>query len=233
MEETQDPLSLDSLISEIEARLGLFEQNLPRQIDPVGLSRSKLPFKALSYRETLIWRVTELARVALDALHAGRLAVSVVLARAVVETTAALWYLSNKLERTLDTGTLGDIDGFLMSLSMGTRTWTDEGLPQAINVLTFIRWAEKTLPGIEHGYAVLSEYAHPNYAGTTGLFSYNDHQRILTDFGPNPRMLTNTKSMCAANLSAALLVFEGAYEKVGDMIPRFVALCEKDLDNET
>jgi len=40
-------------LSEADGRLALFEKNLPRQIDPIALSRSKLPFKALSYRETL------------------------------------------------------------------------------------------------------------------------------------------------------------------------------------
>jgi hypothetical protein len=119
MEETQDRLSPDAFVGEIEGRLQTFERNLPRRIDPIALSRSKLPFKALAYREALIWRVTELGRTALENLHANRLAAAILLVRAVIETTAALWYLSNKLNITLKAGSIGDLDSYLMRLSIG------------------------------------------------------------------------------------------------------------------
>jgi len=89
-------------LSEADGRLALFEKNLPRQIDPIALSRSKLPFKALSYRETLIWRVTELGRAAVENFKQHRVAAATLLTRAVVETTAALWYLRKKMTAALE-----------------------------------------------------------------------------------------------------------------------------------
>jgi hypothetical protein len=46
MEETQDRFSFDAFITEIEQHLQMLERSLPRRIDPVRLSRSKLPFMA-------------------------------------------------------------------------------------------------------------------------------------------------------------------------------------------
>jgi hypothetical protein len=232
MQETPDDLSFERFVTEIEERLQTFERNLPRRIDPVALSRSKLPFKALAYREVLIWRVTELGRTAFENLHADRLAAAILLARAAIETTAALWYLFNKLNGAVNAGSVGDIDHYLGKLSVGTRNWTDDGSPQAVSVLTFVDCAEKTFEGFRHAYDGLSEYAHPNYMGTTGLYSRIDHEDILIDFGPDAKRLEHARYACALNLSVALLIFENTYEKVGDLLPAFITLCEANLESK-
>jgi hypothetical protein len=44
-----------SLLNEIRERVELLESNLPRRVDPMAVSPiSKLPYKALLYREALI-----------------------------------------------------------------------------------------------------------------------------------------------------------------------------------
>jgi len=232
MEETQDDLSFERFVTEIEERLQAFEQNLPRRVDPIALSRSKLPFKALAYREVLIWRVTELGRTAFENLHADRLAAAILLARAAIETTAALWYLFNKLNGAVKAGSVGDIDNYLMKLSVGTRNWTDDGSPEAVSVLTFVDCGEKTFKGFRHAYDGLSEYAHPNYLGTTGLYSRFDDEEKLIDFGPDAKRLKNAKEACALNLSVALLIFENTYEKLGGLLPAFITLCEANLESK-
>jgi len=233
MEETPDDLGFERFVTEIEERLQTFEQNLPRRVDQIALSRSKLPFKALAYREVLIWRVTELGRTAFDNLHADRLVAAILLARAAIETTAALWYLFNKLNVAVKAGCVGDIDHYLMKLYLGTRNWKDDGSPEAVNVQTFVDCAEKTFEGFRHAYDALSEYAHPNYLGTTGLYSRIDHEENLTDFGPDAKRLRNAEGACAVNLSVALLIFEHTYEKVGALLHAFIALCEANLDSKT
>jgi hypothetical protein len=77
---------------------------------------------------------------------------------------------------------------------------------------------------------MLSEIAHPNYAGTTGLFSTMDHENILIGFGPNAQHTFNSKLSGMANLSTALLVFERCYNEMGELMPAFVALCERHLE---
>jgi hypothetical protein len=44
--------SVATLIDEIAGRLASFERGLPREMDPIALSRSTLPFKAFDYRAT-------------------------------------------------------------------------------------------------------------------------------------------------------------------------------------
>ena len=45
----EEPIEL--LISEIREWLDTLESSLPGRVDPIALSHSKLPFKALVYRE--------------------------------------------------------------------------------------------------------------------------------------------------------------------------------------
>jgi hypothetical protein len=220
----------DEWLAEADGRLALFEKNLPRQIDPIALSRSKLPFKALSYRETLIWRVTELGRTAVENFKKDRVAAATLLTRAVVETTAALWYLRKKMTAALEAQALGDIDDYLMKLTYGTRVW--EEFPAAISVLTFVDSVEKELEGFRKQYDSLSEVAHPNYSGTTGLFSKIDRDNMLVNVGPNAEYALGVVISGTGSLSAALFIFEHCYDKLADEFPAFVELCEAAIEQK-
>jgi hypothetical protein len=232
MEETPDDLSFERFVTEIEKHVQILERSLPRRIDPVALSsRSTLPFKALAYREVLIWRVTELGRTAFENLHADRLTAAIVLTRAAIETTAALWYLFNKMSDAIKAGSVGDIDHDLTRLSVGTLNWKDDGSPAAIRVGKFIDCAEKTFEGMKDAYSALSEYAHPNHLGTTGLYSRIDHVEKLIDFGPNAERLKHAKYACALNLSVGLMIFVNTYDKLADLMKPFITLCEANLES--
>ena len=91
-------------MAEVKERLISFERRLPRQIDILALSRSKLPFKALEYRETLIWRITELGQAAVQHFDAKKLVAAMLLTRAAVEAAAALYYLHSKVVAAIEAG---------------------------------------------------------------------------------------------------------------------------------
>ena len=218
----------EQLMEEIKDRLSSIESSLPRQMDILAVSpRSKLPFKALSYRETLIWRMTELSRTAYEAFASDRLASAIILTRGAVETVAALWYLRMKVSAAVKAGAVGDIDSYLMRLFGGNRI--DKEMPQAINVLNFVDSVEKELEGFRHQYDILSEYAHPNWSGTTGLYSKIDRENFCVDYGLNPRDLASPKHVGIINLSVALGLFQHTYNGLGDEYPAFVGLCEDAL----
>lgn len=217
---------IESLVQEISGRLDLMESQLPRRIDAL-MSRSKLPFKAMLYRESLIWRMVELSRGAFDNLKSDKLANAVILTRAAVETSAALWYLHAKLKAAVESGTLGDTDEYLMRLAMGSRS--DAEMPEAISVLTFVDRVNKDVEGFRHQYDRLSEYAHPNWAGTSLLYSETDTENFWTEFGQNLRGVEGTKSSGVTNLSVALMCFERSYNLVADLMPAFIDLCEKHV----
>src|SRR5437763_472139 len=102
----------------------------------------------------------------------------------------------------LKAGIVGDIDDFLMKLSLGSRA--DNGImPQAISVLTFVDRVEKDCEGFRQQYDRLSEFAHPNRAGTALLYSKPDPPSLWTDFGSNIRGIDGPKQVGVVNLSVA------------------------------
>src|SRR5215475_4101125 len=58
--------------------------------------KSKLPYKATSFRELLIHRVSDIADVAIELYESNRLVPAFILTRALVETTAILYWLHQK-----------------------------------------------------------------------------------------------------------------------------------------
>jgi hypothetical protein len=217
--------SIENLMTEIRGRLDLLESSLPTRVDAMVSPESKLPFKALIYRAALIWRMAELSRGAVENFEKDKLALAILETRAAVETTAALWYLHAKLDATVKAGAVGDIDDFLMKLSMGSRTDTDI-MPQAISVLTFVDRVEKDVEGFRHQYDLLSEFAHPNWAGTALLYSKPDPPNLWTDFGANIRGIDGPKHVGILNLSVALMFFERSYNSIADIMPAFIELCK-------
>jgi hypothetical protein len=222
--------SASSLMDEIRERVQALESNLPKQLDAMDVSRTaKLPWKALFYRESLIWRMTELGRAAVENLERDRLVSAIVLIRAAVETSAALWYLWGKIAAAVESNALGDIDTYLMRLISGVKLTDDATFPQAINILTFLESVEKEVEGFSHQYAVLCEYAHPNSSGTSQSYVQHDREQLTTSFGQNTRTADNTRMIGLINLSVSLLMFEVKYKCITELIPAFTTLCENQL----
>jgi hypothetical protein len=233
MDENKTPVGLEAIESElrdVDARIRGFEQSLPKQLDPLALSRAKVPFKALSSREALFWRFTELARDAHDAFARKRLATAITLARACVETTAAMWHLWRRVERCNEEGALGDFDDFVMKLSLGSRTNPDA--PRADSVLKFIDSVTKEISDFRDQYEKLSEYAHPNWGGTVGLYCKHDHDEVMVYYGSNVRENQYPFAAGIYNLSVAVRLFGHSYNSMAETMPQFVTLCEAVLAPE-
>jgi hypothetical protein len=223
-----------SLMNEIRGRIEVLESNLPASVDAMAVSRtSKLPFKVLLYREALVWRMAELARGAFDNFGTDNLVSAIVLARAAVETTAALWYLFATVATAVKSNDVGNIDEYLMKLNMGMATGapTEVVMPRPVRVHKFLERVEKDIPGFNHQYGILCEYAHPNWRGTALVYSKSDMENRVTYFGKNMRQADNTKLIGASNLSVALLMFERSYNRIAEILPAFIKLCEDRLAN--
>jgi hypothetical protein len=233
--------SVPAVMEKIAGRLESLEFNLPKRIDAMAISpMSKLPVKVLLYRGALIWRLVELGRAASENFAADRLVAGIIVTRAVVETTAALWFLCSKVDTAVDSNDLGNIDEYLMRMNVGTATGstaqdsvpTTGPLPRPIKVGLFLKHVEKDLKGFSHQYGMLSEYAHPNWAGTVLLYSKPNLETKVTDFGQNLRRADSTKQLGVINLLVALELFEGSYNRISDVMPAFIALCGRNLKDE-
>lgn len=221
--------SLAELMEEIRGRIIWLESNLPVSVDAMAVSRaSKLPFKVLLYRESLIWRMAELARGAFENFGVDNLVSAIVLTRAAVETSAALWYLCGKVATAVESNDVGNIDEYLMKMYVGVATGapTEVVMPRPVRVGKFLESVEKDIPGFNHQYGILCEYAHPNWAGTALVYSKNDTENRVTYFGKNMRRADNTKTIGVVNLSVALMMFERSYNRITEILPAFTKLCE-------
>jgi hypothetical protein len=177
---------IDELFEDVRDALATLEANLPKSVDGLALSdKTKVPFKAMWFRESLCWRMAQLSRSAFGCFEKKKLASAILLARAAMETSAALWYLRKVMEGSIETQTIGEADQRLMQLLMGSKSDTDI-LPEAVNVLKCVDSVDKKIPGFRHQYDRLSEFAHPNWAGTALLFSKREEGGIA-NFGENMR----------------------------------------------
>ena len=166
------PKTIDDLTTEIRDRLDRLETSLPTRLDARDLgTRSQLPFYALYCRETWMWRVVELARCAFDCFQKEDFVSAMVLTRAAMETTAALWSLRGKLEKALKLGSVNvsELGTYLARLRVGQgKGIAQPDDPKAVHVMDFIRAVEKDCEGFGHQYDHLSEFAHPNWSGLQG-----------------------------------------------------------------
>jgi hypothetical protein len=222
------------LLDEVRARVSLLKKSLPQELDGFAVSsESKLPFKVLLYREALIWRMSELSESACRQFETEDLISAIVLARAAVETAAALWYLHGKVNGAVSSSSVGEIDTYLMKLIGGTSTVavdsepTSTPLPRPVRIGKFLEAVEREIEGFSRQYGVLSDYAHPNWAGTTGSFARIDHKTAIVAFGKDGRSSKFPKTVVLSNLSVALAMFESSYNGLNDLLPAFVRLSEE------
>ena len=103
------------------------------------------------------------------------------------------------------------------------------GFSKSYSGWKFVECVERRVPGYQEQYNRLSEYAHPNSAGTTHLYSTIDRENIFINFGLAERSTEPAKAICLSNLSVALMMFERAYNHLSDVMPEFVKLCEREI----
>lgn len=191
--------------------------SLPDKIQAAALTlKSKIPFKALSVRETLLHRTHALASAAVELFEGNRVIPAVVLTRAVSESTAVMFTLHERTARFLQDHKVNEFDDFLMCNLVGARNNSET--PTAVNILTLIDRVEKTIPGFRSSYEGLSECAHPNWAGTLGAYGEIDHDKYELNLGPSFR--TATFSIGVHALSGALMIFHHYYNDSAELMEK-------------
>lgn len=222
-------VDIPSLMVEIEGLLTFLETNLQKEVDGPAISRSKLPFKAECYRESLAWRMADLLRGALSSFQGNHLASAITLTRSAMETAASSWCLSKKIKAAIESQSLDEINNYLIKGLVGWRLKPEDGstIPDAHQVLKFIDKMDKEIPDFRKHYEMLSEYAHPNWSGTHGLFAQIDPASCVTKFGnkENGTSLQITLPLLAASLE----VFIAGYNTTADLMPSFVIVSEAAL----
>lgn len=199
--------------------------SLPDKIEIAALGvRSKAPFQLLTVREALIWRTEELARGACHALEKEDFTIAALLIRSIAESAAMTWYLLEILENRKGY-TPAQLNDILMRMFAGSKNGWADG-PEAINVLTFVKRLDRKMPGFEDAYKSLSEAAHPNWRGVSGLYSKIDRDNFIVHYGRGFHTERSGNQLVNA-LIGGLLTFEDGYNKIADAMPAFLAELEK------
>ena len=115
-----------------------------------------------------------------------------------------------------------------MRMFAGSKNGWADG-PEAINVLTFVKRFDKKVPGFEGSYNSLSEYAHPNWLGVSGLYSKIDRENFVVYYGrcPRPESAERAGNQLVNALIGGLISFEEGYNRISDEMPFFLDELEK------
>lgn len=170
----------------IDTTLEEWKESLCVTVDVGGLySRNpiahkwKAPFRSLSLREAVSWRLQDLLYQSKLLLDSNQLLGARILLRSAFETLAILIHL-NQLMRQVVSGNLNfhTFSEKTTILLLGTR---DNSSPyKSINIVTILQKCDKKYPGIFEIYEGLSESAHPNYEGLSGGYTDVDHDNFIT-----------------------------------------------------
>jgi len=210
-----------SSLIEARARAENLGKSLPDSVSVGALGvLTKAPWKALCFREALIWRTEELARSACHSLEADDLAAGILLTRAVMECTALMWRARHLIETRHQAGA-PDLNEAFDRMLLGWKG--DDELPAAYNIMTMIEHIDRVFPGYRRNYDHLSELAHPNWSGVAGIFSKIDRENFITYFGKAMRGAEEYKEMDGEVLISAIGLFEYAYNAMSDDLPDYLA----------
>lgn len=135
-------------------------------------------------RETLLWRMEDLARQSVLLSDHGHILGARILLRSAIETLALLIYINQKMKAVL-AGSLSffDLDEATKQLLLGSKNGATE--KQAVNILTVLSHAERDHEGLVEMHQHLSESAHPNYQGVMLGYSSTNPQEHETKFQNN------------------------------------------------
>jgi hypothetical protein len=210
-------------------------EGLPSAADLVVSQTAKTPALVVMTREGLIWRQEELARACLANVDAGNGVAATLIARAAMETTAAVVYLHHILKRVDNSG-LSDTDiQDLEKLFVGSKL-TDDEMPEAIQILKMIDRVNKAFAGLEFRqlYNELSETAHPNWRGVFGAYGRINQQKLIAEFASDMLGRRGRHISTATNaLAVALELFILEYNALADALPRFATACEDRIESNS
>jgi hypothetical protein len=217
---------MDTDLDEARRFVENIRSHLPSSVDIAALGvKSKTPYHLLAAREALIWRTEELARGACEMLAKGDLAVGILLTRAVTESAAFVWRLKELLE-TRSQYSPAELHQHCERLFLGWKKKGEPEFPEAINIMTLIDRMDQKISGVRSGYDQLSEFAHPNWSGVSGLFSLTDKKKYITHFGRGLRNTKHVKEMACSVLVGSLELFQYAYNVISDKMPAYLAELE-------
>lgn len=198
---------------------------LPFEAD--GTVKPKIVWKYDGYIQSVLYRITELAKEALYDWENGKTIPAILQSRAAMETVSVAFHLVKTLNINLDNNNINKIDNCIMNHSFGTRNIED--LPRAINVLTCIDDVDKSIPGFRKIYDDLCESSHPNHMGTLWPYSkINKEFYEIYMMERNPDGGKFLDQYLPGALSGSIGIFQGILDDYSQQRDRLLCLARKE-----
>lgn len=189
--------------------------SLPKELYAGSFTlRSKLPYKSASFREMLIHRISDIADVAIDLYENDSLVPAFIETRAVVETTAMVYWLYQRSCEFLEKPDEDCFDEFLMKGMLGSRDGMTKH--ESYNVLTAVDRLDKEFNGLRQMYDTLCEFTHPNWSGLMGSYSKLDKEKYLLHLGKEHRKPPLAFGL--GPLIGSLCIFQHYYNALADVL---------------
>lgn len=129
----------------------------------------------------MIHRISDIADAAIELYESDQLVAAFILTRAVVETTAMIYWLYQKSRESLEKPDENSFDEFLMKGILGSKDGTTKY--ESYNVLTAVDHLDKEFKGLRDMYNTLCEFTHPNWSGVMGSYSKLEASKYLLHLG--------------------------------------------------
>jgi hypothetical protein len=211
---------MDATVADLLALVSKLRANLPKTIDIKALGVIfETPVQILWTRGSLIWRTEELARTACEALERGDFTVAAILARSIDENAALIWQILEALQQR-HKYTLDQFSQLLMRMLSGSKS--DQESPKPLHILECLRHIDKKIPGFFAAYESLSEFAHPNWSGSSGLYSILDKETRIVHFGRGLDEPDVVRGFIIYAMIGSLGAFDYAYDLITDLMPSFL-----------
>jgi hypothetical protein len=224
----KEKITPEELIAEAKTLSQNIAKQLPTIADPATVSYiSKIPFKVLSIRELMIWRVSDLSESAIKLIENFKIVGAIIVIRSIIESVALIYYLLTKVENSIENKSIEGLDDKLMRLLLGGRLAESDA--ESINVLTLVDHLSKIAPGVRKYYDDLSEFAHPNWSGSLGSYGTINKNEMKLEMGILKDLNSYPYEVALNSLIASLDSFRIFYNDLANHIPKFSKLCEATL----
>lgn len=198
---------------------------------------SKLPYKVMTFVNSMNWRMKECGEAALLLLESDYTHPALMLIRSAMENAAIIISLADVIDDVIEKKNVSvETDKKLMLLLFGNNyskddpfTGIHDKLYKAERIGKHIKRAEELYPGFRKYYSYFCEFVHPNYDGVSQSYSVLHIDEGYTAFGPNLKPSHELYDAFTITLTLALSIYLEQIQSIEDNLEKFIHLCDIDI----
>jgi hypothetical protein len=217
------------LLEQSKLYIKALKMSLIHRTDPAQVSLiAKIPYKALNLKEALLYRATDLSDASCILIDEENFVSAACTTLAFQETLATLYYINGKIKHAISSEDVSQLDETLMKILMGLKNNPD--LPDPIDIPIILDLLHREIPIFRVAYDGLSELSHPYWAGTAGIYTKINKEKLWTNFGKNISLKADTRGQIVFALHSGLELLVHIYDELAEFLPKLIIICEKAVE---